>query len=168
MSVRPAPSGAAPPSAEIHVVDRALSVQVDKVNERAANTLDAWNVQFHGAGTLRTGFRTELQRAPVCVGRVTHAERHGTRRRSVGARKALREGGAFGVNDEVDATLAVQGHILRAVPGDGRKAQPLKQGAQQLRIRCGVFDELEAVRPHGISVQVVHEFTWESSAVRPQ
>jgi hypothetical protein len=65
-----------------------------------------------------------------------------------------------GVDEKIDPALAVQGDILGAMPRDRREAQPLEQRAQQLRIRRGVFDELETVRPHGVIVRVAHGFTW--------
>ncbi len=67
------------------------------------------------------------------------------------AREALAEAVRLGVDDEVDVALPVQRHVLAAVPRDDRKAQPLEQRAQQLRIGRGVFDELEAVGAHGVA-----------------
>jgi hypothetical protein len=61
-------------------------------------------------------------------------------------------GGAvrFLVQDEVDVTLAVQDHLLRAVARDGAKAHALEELRQGLHIAGRVFDELEAVRRHRI------------------
>jgi hypothetical protein len=74
----------------------------------------------------------------------------------VDAGKRLREGGGLGVDDEVDLALAVQRHILGAVACHHRKAQPLEQRTQQLRIRRRIFDELEPVGARRVVVQFSH------------
>ena len=65
-------------------------------------------------------------------------------------REALTETSSFRVDDEVNVTLTMQRHILTAMPSHDRKPETLEQRSQQSRIRRGVFDELEAVRTHGI------------------
>ncbi|MNY53633.1 hypothetical protein D3C86_1894020 [compost metagenome] len=66
------------------------------------------------------------------------------------ASETLRERILFGVDDEIDLALAVQGDVLVAVAGDGGKAHALEQRAQGLRVRRRVFDELKTVGAHGV------------------
>ncbi len=68
----------------------------------------------------------------------------------MGLREALAEGSRLRVDDEIDVALRMQRDVLAAVTRDHGKPEPLEQVAQQLGIGRGVFDELEAVRPHGI------------------
>ena len=148
--------------AKIHVIDRALAVQVDQVDERAADALDAGDVELHGTGALRSGPGPQLQRPAERGGRVAHPERHGARRGTMRARERLCEGLSFRVDDEVDLTLAVQGDVLGAMARDHREPQPLEQRAQQLRIRGRVLDEFEAIRAHRVVMRVAHQFTSRS------
>ncbi len=60
--------------------------------------------------------------------RVLHAKRHRARRGAVLTREPLRERIRLGVDDEVDVALPMQGDVLRPMPRDHRKAQPLEQG----------------------------------------
>ena len=146
--------------AKIDIVDRALAVQVDEVDERATDAFDARNVQLHRTCALRSGLGAEAQCARVRPGGIAHAKRHGAGGRAVRPGERLGEGLGFGVDDEVDLALAVQRHVLRAMARDHRKAEPLEQRAQQLRIRRGVLDELEAIGTHGVVRRVGHELTY--------
>jgi hypothetical protein len=65
-------------------------------------------------------------------------------------RELLREGIGLGIDHEVDVTLGMQRHVLAAVAGHHGEAQPLEQGAQRLRIRRRVFDELEPIGAHWV------------------
>jgi hypothetical protein len=85
--------------------------------------------------------------------RVHDPEGHGGARGAVGLGELRREGFGLGVQDEVDVALAVERHILRAVPGDGRKAHLLEEGVELLGFRMAVLDELEAVGPHRVLVR---------------
>jgi hypothetical protein len=86
----------------------------------------------------------------VRSGGVLHTESHRTRRRPVLARETLTEAVRLGIDDEVDIALPVQRDVLAAMPRRDREAEPLEQRAQQLRIRRGVLDELEAVGADGV------------------
>ena len=66
------------------------------------------------------------------------------------AREALRERIRLGVDDEVDAALAIQQNVLVAVPRDRRKAHALEQRTHGGGVWGGVFDELEAVGAHRV------------------
>jgi hypothetical protein len=66
------------------------------------------------------------------------------------ARETLGERILFGVDDEIDVALTVQGHIFMAMPGDGGEAHALEQRPQGFGVRGGVFDELESVRAHRV------------------
>jgi hypothetical protein len=68
----------------------------------------------------------------------------------VQAREALPERIRLGIDDEVDFTLAVQGHVLGTVARDGAKAHLFEQLAHRLRVRRGELDELEAVGAHWV------------------
>ena len=168
---RPLGQRGAAHGAKVHVIDRAIAVQVDEINQRAADALDRGNVELHGARAQRSGFRPELERAAKGAGGIAHAKRHGAGRRAVRARKSLREGLGLRVDDEIDSALAVERHVLRAMARHRRKAEPLEERPQQLRIRCRVFDELEAVRAHRVVVRVAHELTsrlpWLAGAGNP-
>ena len=83
-------------------------------------------------------------------GSILHAKRHRARRRTVLARETLAEAVRLRIDDEVDVALPMQRHVLAAMPRRDRKAEPLEQRAQQLRIRRRVFDELETVGAGGI------------------
>src|SRR5207302_3952471 len=62
----------------------------------------------------------------------------------------LREAVGLAVDDEVDAPLPVEEHVLRAVAGDRGEAELLEKPAEKLGIWRGVFDELESVGPHRV------------------
>ena len=87
---------------------------------------------------------------PVGLGGVLDAECDRADRRAVQAREALGERIGFGVDDEVDAALAVQRDVFVAVTRDGRETHLLEQFAERLGVRCGVFDEFKAVGAQGI------------------
>ena len=56
----------------------------------------------------------------------------------------------FGVDDEVAVGLLVESDVLALVAGDLGEAHLREQRAQQLDIRSGIFDELEAVGAHRV------------------
>ena len=64
------------------------------------------------------------------------------------------------VDDEVDAALAVQGHLLRTVHRHLGEAQLLEHFFQHARRRRRELDELEAHQAHGVLKQVCH-FSFE-------
>ena len=66
------------------------------------------------------------------------------------AREALRKGVGFGIDDEIDLPLSVQGDLLVAVAGDGRKAHALEQLSHRHGIGRRIFDELEARSAHRV------------------
>ena len=153
MYVSPAPACAPLPSLhghEVDVVDRALAVAVDQVDEAAADAFDRRDLQLHRSDARLHRLRAELDAALVRRGGILHAESHRAGRRAVLAREALAEAVRLGVDDEVDVALPVQRDVLAAMPRRHRKAQPLEQRAQQLRIGRGVLDELEPVGADGI------------------
>ena len=84
------------------------------------------------------------------MARILHAERDGADAGPVQTRKTLREAVGLGVDDEVDAALAVEQHVLVAVSGDGLEAHALEQRAHGHGVGCGVLDELEAVGAHRV------------------
>ena len=110
----------------------------------------AGNLQLHRPDARLDRLRAELDAALEGGGGILHAEGHRARRRAVLAREALAEAVRLGVDDEVDVALPVQRDVLAAMPRRDREAEPLEQRAQQLRIRRGVFDELEPVGADGI------------------
>jgi hypothetical protein len=62
----------------------------------------------------------------------------------------------FLVEDEVDATLAVERDLLRAVACDRFETERVEHGLEYARLRGSKFDELEAVETHGVFEQVRH------------
>ena len=66
------------------------------------------------------------------------------------ARELLGEAARLGVDDEVDVALAVERDVLALVLGDRGKAHLAEQGAQQLGIGRGIFDEFEPVGAHRV------------------
>ena len=66
------------------------------------------------------------------------------------AGKALRKGTRLGVHHIVHIALAIEGHLLGAVPGHGLKAHLLKQRTQFLRLRMSILHKFKAVRAGGI------------------
>src|SRR4029077_18674274 len=113
-------------------------------------------VELHRTGAPRSGLGAQLQGAAERCGRVAHPKRHGARRWTMLACESLCQGLRFGVDDEVDLTLAVQRDVLGAMARDYREPQPLEQRAQQLRVGRGVFDEFETICAHGIVMHVAH------------
>ena len=107
---------------EIDVVDRVPAVAVDQIERAAADAFDGRDVQFHRPRPPRERLGAEVQRPPIGAGRVFDPERHGADAGPVGGRKRL--GGAFGfrIQNEIDVTLAVLGHILGAVPANQAEA----------------------------------------------
>jgi hypothetical protein len=95
---------------------------VHQIQQRVAHALDGGDVQFHRAGLVVEAPGAQFQRALVGHGGILHADRDRAHRRAVLAREALRKGVLLGVDDEIDVALAVQGHILGAVAGDGGEA----------------------------------------------
>ena len=123
---------------------------VDEIDDRVADALDGRDVQLARRGLPRVAPRAQGQRALVgCLG-VLHPEGNGTDAGAVQAGEALSKGVGFGVEDEVDAALAVQRHRLVAVLRDGLEAHALEQFAHRLGIGCGVFDEFETVGAHRV------------------
>ncbi|OQC07350.1 MAG: hypothetical protein BWX79_01898 [Alphaproteobacteria bacterium ADurb.Bin100] len=129
---------------EVHVVDRELAVAVHEVDAAAARPVHRRNVELHHFHADRHRPGAALQRAPVGRGRVTHPQCHGGDDRLVVQRAALPCATPMGIDDDIDAALAVQQHLARAVPRDRAKAQRLQHLAQGLGPGGGVFDEFDA------------------------
>ena len=91
----------------------------------------------------------ERQGARVGLVRVLHAEGEraggGTVLRGEIGRRAAR----LAVDDEVDAALAVQQHVLAAVLGDEGEAHRLEQGLEGVGGGRGELDEFEPHQAHG-------------------
>ena len=135
---------------EVDVIDRALAVPVDQVDETAADAFDGRDLQLHRTDTVLHRLRAEVDAALESGSGILHAEGHRACRRAVLAREVLAEAVRLGVDDEVDVALPVQRDVLAAMPRSHREAQPLEQRAQQLRVGRGVLDELETVGADGI------------------
>ena len=135
---------------EIDIVDRALAVAINKINEAAPDPPDGRQVQLHGPGRPVKRAGAEPGGPFQRPARVAHAHGEGAHRRPVDLGEGLGEAVRLLVQDEVDVTLPVQDHLLRAVARDGLKAHALEELRQGLHIAGRVFDELEAVRPHRV------------------
>ena len=123
---------------------------VNEIDQRVANALDGRNVQFHRAGLVVEAPGAQVQRALVRVRRIVDAEGNRADRWAVQPGEALCEGIDLGIDDEVDAALAVQRHVFVAMPGHGGEAHGLKQLAQGSGLGGGEFDEFESVGAHRV------------------
>src|SRR5690606_16399035 len=144
---------------EIHIVDadvadaamaRFAVPAVHQVNQGIAYSLDGGDVQFHGAAARVEAPGAQFDGALVGLGGIVHPEGNRTDRRAVQPGKALGEGVRFRIDQEVDAALAVKGHVLVAVAGNGLEAQGFEYFAQRNGIGRGVFNEFEAGGAHGV------------------
>ena len=157
---------------EVDIVDGALAIAVDEIDQAAADAPDRRDIQLHRPDMAVERLGAELERAGVCPGTVRDPERYGRDRRPVHPGEGLGEAAGLGVDDEVDVALAIEGDILGAVPGDGGEAHPGEQLAQGLRLGRGVFDELETIRPHGVGGIIIrcignHPSSFQGPARRP-
>ena len=116
---------------EVDVVDghaAALArIAVDEIDQRIADALDRRDVELHRPRVRLDAPRSLLDQLAVSLRGILDAECHGADRRPMDAREALREAVLFGIDDEVDVTLAVQQHVLRAMLGDRAEAHLLEQ-----------------------------------------
>ena len=150
-AVAPGALGHALQPLEVDVVDGlAVLEAVDQVQRRAAYALDGRQAQLHGAGGDLDGLRAQLQRALVGAVRVLHAERQAAGRGAVLGAEVGRLAVRLAVEDEVDLVLAVQQHVLGAVPCHQREAELLEHVFQQPRLGRCELDELEAHQAHGV------------------
>ena len=123
---------------------------VDEIDDRVTNALDRRNVQLAGSCCICIAPGTQRNRAFVSGFGILHAEGNGAHARTVLAGKALGERIRLGVDNEVDAPLAIQRHIFVAVLGNRCETHALKYSTHGLRVGCRVFDELKAVGAHGV------------------
>ena len=135
---------------EVDIVNGALAVAIDQIDQAAADALDRRDIEFHGTGGDRPGFRAQIQGARIGQARIGDAKRHGAGAGPVSARKPLCKAVVFRVDDEIDVALIVQRHVLGTVARDRRQTHAFEQPAQQFRIGRGVLDEFESVGAHGI------------------
>ncbi len=77
--------------------------------------------------------------------RILDAKRDRADRWAMHARERLRETVGLGVDDEIDAALPIEEHVLRAVLRNGRESHLAEEAPERRRIGRRVFDELEAV-----------------------
>ena len=59
----------------------------------------------------------------------------------------------FGVENEIDAALAVEGNVFGTMPRHGFEADLVKNGFEQFRLGCGKLDEFESIEPHRVIEQ---------------
>ena len=124
---------------------------VDEIDQAVADALDGRECSARPDRPCRRSPRRRARlRARRRRLRVLHAEGDGADARAVQAREALRKRVGLGIDDEVDLALAVQHHVLVAVPRDRLEAHALEQGAHRRGVGRGVFDELEAVGAHRV------------------
>src|SRR3546814_5551512 len=101
--------------------------------------------QLHRPGRRLDHPGAHLAGAPAGRRRVLHPEGDGADRGTVQQGEGLGKALALGIEDEVHVALAVERHVLGAVPGDGGKAEGLEKASELDRLRRGELDELEAV-----------------------
>lgn len=142
---------------EVDVVDRAAFLEtVDQVQRRTANALDRRQAQFHRAGFDFYRLRAQLQRTGIGLMGIAHTEGHATYRWAMLRGKIRRDAFGFVVQNQVDATLPIQVHILGAVGRDLGEAQHLEYRLQYARGRGRQFDEFEAHQAHWIFEDISH------------
>ena len=135
---------------EVDVVDGALAVTVDQVDETAADALDRRNIELHRPDMAMEGLRPQLLGPLIRGGPVLDPERHRTDAGPVLLGEGPREAVWLGGDDVIDAALLKECYVFRAVTGHGLETHLAEQRAQCPGVGGGVLDELEAVRPHGI------------------
>ena len=123
---------------------------VDEVNDGVANALDGGDVQLARARGVGIAPGAQRNGALVSGLGVAHPERNGADAGAVLAGKALGKRVGLGVDDEVDAALAVQRDVFVAVPGNRLEAHAFKQRAHHGRVGRRVFNEFETVGAHGV------------------
>ena len=123
---------------------------IDKIDQRIADALDGGDVEFHRSVAVVETPGAKFERTSVGIGRIIDPQGDGADRRTMLTREALCKRILLGIDDEVDLTLAIQGHILVAVPCDGSESHLLEERAECFRFRRGIFDELEAVSRHRV------------------
>src|SRR5579862_6098330 len=139
---------------KVHVVDGVRAVTVNEIDDAAADALDGRNVELHRSDLVPERCRAKLDRAFVCLCRIPDAESHGAGGGTVFAGEAGAVAVGFGVDDKIDAALAVEGDALGAVPRHRTEIHPLEQRVQFARIGRGVFDEFESVGAQRIVPQL--------------
>src|SRR5262245_26764609 len=72
---------------EVDVVNRALAVAVDQIDQAAADAFDRRNVQLHRPDARLHRLRAQLDTATQRERRILHAERHRARRRTMRTRE---------------------------------------------------------------------------------
>ena len=143
---------------KINVVDRlAVLEPVDQVQRRAANALDGGQVQLHRPGLDFNRLRAEFKRATVSQVRILHAKRHAAGARAMLGGKVARNAFRLAVDNEVDLALAVQHHVLGAVPRHQRETHALKHRLQHARGGRGELDEFKAHQAHRVVKQICHK-----------
>ena len=88
---------------------------------------------------------------------VLDTKRHSARSRAV----FLHEVGGVAfrliIQNEVDAALAIQGHVFGAMACDGLEAEEVKYFREMFCVGSGEFDKFEAVEAHGVFEEIWHE-----------
>ncbi|MCY1430948.1 hypothetical protein D9M71_469080 [compost metagenome] len=142
---------------EIDVVDRTAFLEaVDQVERCPPDTLDRRQAQFHRAGFDFYRLGAQFQGAGISLMGIAHAKGHATYRRAVFSGEVRSDTFGFIVQDQVDATLAIQVHVLGAVGGHFGETQYLEYRLKYARGRRSQFDELEAHQAHWIVEDISH------------
>src|SRR5205085_8211442 len=104
---------------KVHVIDRAFAVAVDEIDNAATDALDRRNVELHRPDRIFERSGAELDRAAVRLRCIFDAKGHRASGRTVFARKTRAVAVGLGIDDEVDAALAIERDALRTVLGHG-------------------------------------------------
>jgi hypothetical protein len=88
---------------------------------------------------------------------ILYTKRHAAGGRAMFLGKIECQAAGFAIDDEVNIALAVQHHILGAMLGDRREAHQFESGLKDTRLGRSKFDELEAIKAHGVFEQVSHQ-----------
>ena len=142
---------------EVDVVDRAAFLEaIDQVERRAADALDRRQAQLHRPGRDVERLGAGLEREPIGLVRVLDAKRQAAGRRAVLGGEVRGQALRLAVDDEVDAALAIEHDVLRAMARDQREAELLEHRLERARDRRRELDELEAHQPHRVVEQIGH------------
>ena len=139
---------------EIDIVDRVLAIAVDEIDEAAADPLDRRDVELHRPDLAVHRLGAQRNRALIGFGGVGDAKGDRAHRRAVQSGKGLSKALGFGIEDEVDVALLVEGHVFRAMPRRRHKPHPLEERAERLWIGAGIFDELKPIGAHRVVPQI--------------
>jgi len=136
---------------EVDIVDRAALLEpIDKIQRRAADTLDGRQPQFHRTGFYFDRLGAKFQRTRVGKLSIVHPESHTARRRPVLLRKVKSVAVAFVVDQKINLALTIKLHILAAVIGNVTETRRGEDGLDHASFERGKLYKLKTAEPHRV------------------